>query len=50
LVAQGFGSVDYLEVRDAEALASLARADRRDARVFAAARLGTVRLIDNVAI
>jgi pantoate--beta-alanine ligase len=50
LVAQGFGSVDYLEVRDAEALASLTRADRRDARVFAAARLGTVRLIDNVAI
>jgi pantoate--beta-alanine ligase len=50
LVAQGFGSVDYLEVRDAEALALLARADGRPARAFAAARLGTVRLIDNIAI
>jgi pantoate--beta-alanine ligase len=47
---QGFSSVDYLEVRDAETLALLLRADGRPARVFAAARLGTVRLIDNIAV
>jgi pantoate--beta-alanine ligase len=47
---QGFSSVDYLEVRDAETLASLFRADGRSARVFGAARLGTVRLIDNIAV
>lgn len=50
LVDQGFSSVDYLEVRDAQTLASLPRADGRPARVFGAARIGTVRLIDNIAI
>jgi pantoate--beta-alanine ligase len=47
---QGFSSVDYLEVHDSKTLALLARADGRAARVFGAARLGTVRLIDNVAV
>ncbi len=49
LVEQGF-AVDYLEVRDAEHLALLPQADGRSARVFAAARLGAVRLIDNLPI
>ena len=47
---KGFAAVDYLEVRDAEALQRLARNDGRPARVFGAARIGTVRLIDNVAV
>jgi pantoate--beta-alanine ligase len=50
LVDEGFASVDYLEVRDAAGLEPLARADGRAARVFAAARIGTVRLIDNVPV
>jgi pantoate--beta-alanine ligase len=50
LVAEGFASVDYLEVRGAETLELLSRNDGRAARVFAAARIGTVRLIDNVAV
>jgi pantoate--beta-alanine ligase len=50
LVAQEFTSVDYLEVRDAETLELLSRNDGRAARVFAAARIGTVRLIDNVPV
>jgi pantoate--beta-alanine ligase len=47
---KGFASVDYLEVRDAETLTLLPRVEDRPARVFGAARLGTVRLIDNVAV
>jgi pantoate--beta-alanine ligase len=48
LLDQGFSAVDYLEVRDATDLTLLPEADSRPARVFSAARLGTVRLIDNV--
>jgi pantoate--beta-alanine ligase len=47
---KGFASVDYLEVRDAETLTLLPRIGHRPARVFGAARLGTVRLIDNIAV
>jgi pantoate--beta-alanine ligase len=47
---KGFASVDYLEVRAAETLTLLPRVEGRPARVFGAARLGTVRLIDNVAV
>jgi pantoate--beta-alanine ligase len=47
---QGFASVDYLEVRDAETLTLLPRVGDRPARVFGAARLGKVRLIDNIAV
>jgi pantoate--beta-alanine ligase len=47
---KGFASVDYLEVRDAETLTLLSRVEDRPARVFGAARLGTVRLIDNVPV
>jgi len=49
LLAAGFDSVDYCEVRDAETLAPLDR-PTRPARLLAAARLGTTRLIDNVAV
>jgi pantoate--beta-alanine ligase len=48
LLAAGFAGVDYLAVVDAETLAPLAKLDR-PGRVLAAARLGAVRLIDNVA-
>jgi pantoate--beta-alanine ligase len=48
LEAAGFGSVQYLEVRDAETLAPVERADR-PVRILAAAYLGRTRLIDNLA-
>ena len=43
----GFERLDYLEVREAETLERLERADR-EARVLVAARIGGTRLIDNV--
>ena len=49
LLGAGFASVDYVELRDAETLAPLARLDR-PARLLAAARLGGTRLIDNVPV
>jgi pantoate--beta-alanine ligase len=49
LLAAGFKSVDYVEVRDADTLAPLEWFDR-PARVLVAARLGGARLIDNVAV
>jgi pantoate--beta-alanine ligase len=45
----GFGKVDYLELRAADGLAPLDRADR-PARLLAAAWLGRARLIDNVPV
>lgn len=48
LLAAGFAAVDYVEVRDAETLASVGSADARPLRVLAAVRLGKTRLIDNV--
>jgi pantoate--beta-alanine ligase len=52
LTAARFDPIDYLEIRDAGTLASIEDAwDRaRPARVFAAAYLGSTRLIDNIAI
>jgi pantoate--beta-alanine ligase len=47
LIAAGFASVDYIAVVDAHTLAPVARAAGA-CRVLAAARLGTVRLIDNL--
>jgi len=44
----GFGAIDYIALVDASTLAPLAKLDRAG-RVLAAARLGAVRLIDNVA-
>ena len=46
LIDAGFERVDYVAVRDASTLAPLHRLEGT-ARVLAAARLGTVRLIDN---
>ncbi len=51
LAALGFGPVDYVECRAAETLAPIERHDPGvPARVFAAARLGRARLIDNVPV
>lgn len=49
LLKAGFASVDYVAVRDAKTLAPLASLDR-PARVLAAAKVGTTRLIDNMAV
>ncbi|MFC2970368.1 pantoate--beta-alanine ligase [Acidimangrovimonas pyrenivorans] len=49
IVAAGYASVEYLELRSAEGLAPLERLDR-PARLLAAAHLGEVRLIDNIAV
>lgn len=48
ILSAGFSSVDYLELRDGTTLAMLEDA-RPSARLFAAARIGTTRLIDNIA-
>jgi pantoate--beta-alanine ligase len=50
LLAAGFGSVDYVEVRDAATLASVSTMADAPLRLLAAARLGATRLIDTVAI
>ena len=49
LMADGFAKVDYLELRAADDLAPLDRADQ-PARLLVAAWLGRARLIDNVAV
>lgn len=49
LVESGFGSVDYVELRDADTLEPLLLLDRA-ARILAAARLGSTRLIDNLSV
>lgn len=50
LLKAGFASVDYVELRDAETLASVSAMTERPARLLAAAHLGRVRLIDNVPV
>lgn len=49
VLAAGFSSVEYLDLRAAETLEPLAALDG-PARIFAAAVLGEVRLIDNIAV
>ena len=49
LRSAGFGAIDYLELVDAESLAPLANA-QGNMRLLAAAKLGTTRLIDNIAV
>ena len=46
----GFDSVDYLGFRDAVSLTPLEKVDGQAARLFAAAWLGDVRLIDNIPV
>ena len=49
VLVAGFAEVEYLELRGAGDLAPLDHLDR-PARILAAARLGAVRLIDNIAV
>jgi pantoate--beta-alanine ligase len=49
LLNAGFERIDYVAIRDAETLQPL-REITRPARVLAAARIGSVRLIDNMAV
>jgi pantoate--beta-alanine ligase len=50
ILEAGFDSVDYVAIRDAEALRPFSGAVDRPARVLAAARIGATRLIDNLAV
>ena len=50
LIAAGFASVDYAELREADSLAPLAKAGPAPARLIVAARIGKARLIDNMAV
>ncbi|MFN3515843.1 MAG: pantoate--beta-alanine ligase [Novosphingobium sp.] len=50
LLAGGFAAIDYAEVRDADSLAPVAVLTDAPARLFVAARIGTTRLIDNMAV
>jgi pantoate--beta-alanine ligase len=49
ILASGFASVDYIDVRDADSMAKVLKLTR-PARILAAARLGTTRLIDNIGV
>ena len=49
LLHAGFSSVDYVAVGDAETLLPIATLDR-PARILAAAKIGTTRLIDNLPV
>ncbi len=49
ILAAGFASIDYLELRAADGLAPLSELDR-PARMLVAAYLGKTRLIDNIAV
>jgi pantoate--beta-alanine ligase len=48
LLAGGFASIDYAEIRDENSLAPLTGPDQGMPRLFVAARIGATRLIDNV--
>lgn len=50
LVAEGFDSIDYAELADADSLISLEALGSRAARLFVAARIGGTRLIDNMPV
>ena len=49
LLEAGFNSVDYVAVRDAESLSPISDVSR-PARILAAAKIGTTRLIDNLGV
>ncbi|WP_395329393.1 pantoate--beta-alanine ligase [Novosphingobium sp. BL-8H] len=50
LLAGGFASIDYAELRDAESLVPLDARSDRPMRLLVAARIGKARLIDNMAV
>ncbi len=50
LLAAGFSSIDYAEVRAAETLTPLSQLGGAPARLLVAARIGGTRLIDNMAV
>lgn len=50
LLAAGFRTIDYADLRDAATLEPIATLDARPARLFVAAHLGKARLIDNIAV
>jgi pantoate--beta-alanine ligase len=50
IVEGGFTSIDYLDLADAETLERSEKLGKRPLRLLAAARMGTTRLIDNIAI
>ncbi|MBF7010064.1 pantoate--beta-alanine ligase [Novosphingobium resinovorum] len=50
IVAGGFRSVDYAELRDADDLTVLTTRSNRPMRLIVAARIGPARLIDNMAV
>lgn len=50
IVAGGFRSVDYAELRDADDLTLLTARSDRPMRLIVAARIGPARLIDNMAV
>ena len=50
LIDSGFSYVDYLEIRDAETLEIRKKTIDKQARIFCAAQIGSVRLIDNIAV
>lgn len=50
IVAAGFLSVDYAQLRDADSLVELAQRSQRPMRLLVAARIGPARLIDNMAV
>ena len=50
VLAAGFRSVDYADLRDAATLEDLAEYDGRTARLLVAAHIGKARLIDNVGV
>ena len=50
LIAGGFSSVDYAEVRDPGSIAPVTDPQGQPARLFVAARIGGTRLIDNMAV
>ena len=50
LLAGGFSSIDYATLADADSLRPLSRTPESPARLLVAARIGTTRLIDNMAV
>ncbi len=50
LLAAGFASIDYAVLADADNLAPLSERGKSPARLLVAARIGTTRLIDNMAV